>query len=92
MRIVLYAVANLLLGDVLTPYACVGQEEALIRSETVLVLQGLLGCGILEGIEGYHQTTMVGKILTQCETAVGIQVGQYLDVAEEVSIHVGTLD
>ncbi len=34
---------------------------------------------------------MVGKILAQCETAVAVQVGQYLDIAEEVGIHVGTL-
>ena len=89
--VVLDALTYLLLGDVLSPYACVGQEEALSWSETVLVLEGLLGGDILQSIEGYHQTAMVGKILAQCETAVAIQVGQYLDIAEEVGIHVGTL-
>ena len=89
--VVLDALTYLLLGDVLSPYSCVGQEEALSWSETVLVLEGLLGGDILQSIEGYHQTAMVSKILAQCETTVAIQVGQYLDIAEEVGIHVGTL-
>ena len=91
MRIVLHTVANLLLGDVLTPYTSVSKEEALSSSKAILVLQRLLGCRILECIERYHQTTVVGKVLTQCKATVGIQIRQYLDVAEEISIHIGTL-
>ena len=34
---------------------------------------------------------MVGKVLAEGETAVGIQIRQYLDVAEEISIHISTL-
>ena len=91
MRIVLHTVANLLFGDVLTPNTGIGEEETLVGCETVLVLQWLLSCRILEGIEGYHQTAVVGKVLTQSEAAVGIQIRQYLDVAEEISIHIRTL-
>ena len=34
---------------------------------------------------------MVGKVLAEGETAVGIQIRQNLDVAEEISIHISTL-
>lgn len=50
MRIILYAVADFLISNVLSPNTCIGEEEALVRSETILVLQWLLGCSILEGI------------------------------------------
>ena len=50
MRIILYAVADFLISNVLSPNTCIGEEETLVRSETILVLQWLLGCSILEGI------------------------------------------
>ena len=34
---------------------------------------------------------MVGKVLAEGETAVGIQIRQHLDVTEEISIHISTL-
>ena len=50
MRIILYAVADFLISNVLSPNTCIGEEETLARSKTILVLQWLLGCSILEGI------------------------------------------
>ena len=50
MRIILYAVADFFISNVLSPNTCIGEEETLFRSETILVLQWLLGCSILEGI------------------------------------------
>ena len=50
MRIILYAVADFLISNVLSPNTCIGEEETLVRSETILVLQWLLSSSILEGI------------------------------------------
>ena len=44
-----------------------------------------------EGIEGNLQTTMVGEVLAQCQPAVGLEVGQHVDLVEELDTHVGTL-
>ena len=38
MRIILYAVADFLISNVLSPNTCIGEEETLVRSETILVL------------------------------------------------------
>ena len=50
VKIILYAVTDFLISNILSPNTCIGEEETLVRSETILVLQWLLGCSILEGI------------------------------------------
>src|SRR3712207_2371306 len=91
MRITLHSVANLLFGDVLSPNAGISQEETLLGSEAIQILQRLLGHGILERAQGHLQSSVVSQVLTQRETAVGMQARQYLYSVKEVSIHVGTL-
>lgn len=70
VRITLHTVADLLLRDVLSPYACIGDEETLLGSEAVERLQLLGLLHILQGIEGNLQTSVVGEVLTEGEAAV----------------------
>ena len=89
MRVALGAVANLSLGDVASPYACISQEETLVGSESVDNGQRMILSGVFEGCIGYLQTTVVGQVLTQRQATIGIKVGQHLDSREEIGILVG---
>ena len=89
--IILYAVCGFLISNVLSPNTCIGEEETLVRGETILVLQWLLSGSILEGIVETIKPPWSAKVLAEGETAVGIQIRQNLDVAEEISIHISTL-
>ena len=91
MGIALRAAANLLLSDVGSPYARVGDEEALLGSESKELLLLLALGGVLERVERHLEATVVGEVLAQREVAVGVEVGQHLDVAEEVGILLGAL-
>ena len=72
MRIALDTVADLLVSDVLTPDTGVGDEEALVGSESVDGLQRFVGRGMLESIEGDLQTTVISKVLAKGELTVGV--------------------
>ena len=91
MRVVLHALTNLLLGDVLSPYAGIGDEEALVGREAVLHLQRFLRRGVLVSIPCHLQTTVVGEVLAQRQSAVAVQARQHLDGREEAVVEVGAL-
>lgn len=91
VRVNLYAVAYFLLGDIVCPYPRISQEEALSGSEIVLVLQFLALRGVKESIVSHLQSSVVSQVLTQSETTIGVQIGQHLDIGEEIGIHVRTL-
>ena len=91
VRIALRAAANLLLGDVGSPDARIGDEEALLGGEAEELLLLLALGSMLERVEGHLEATVVGEVLAQREVAVGVEVGQHLDVAEEVGILLGAL-
>ena len=90
MWVALYAVADFQLCDVLTPYASISKEETLFWCETILLLELFLCSCILKCIERNHQTSVVCQVLTQSESTIGIQIRQYLDIAEECSILIST--
>ena len=87
VRVALYAFAYFLVADVLSPHVGIGQEESLFGCESVDYTQRFLGSGILKGLEGYHQSAVVGHILAQRQAAVGMQSGQHLYAVVELSHH-----
>ena len=89
--VALHALANLLVADVLAPNVGIGQEEALLGREAVDDGKGSLLRGILEGLEGHHETTVVGHVLAQRERAVGMETGQHLDAVVEGTHHLDAL-
>ena len=89
--VALCAVSDFSIRDVCCPHLRVSDEEALVCSQTVdyrkrIVLRSLLVC-----LVGNHQTSVVSKVLTKSETAVGVQVRQYLDVRIELGVSVSSL-
>ena len=90
VRIALGEIADFLIADIAGPYASVGEEETLFWRETVLCGQRGILRGVLKGLEGDLQTTMVSHVLAEGELAVGLETGQHLDVVEEVAHDMST--
>ena len=84
MRIALGAITDLLFSDVTSPHTSISVEETLICCQTVFLAKRTEFGGILISSISYLQTTVIRQVLTQCQTTIGIQVGQHLDLAEEV--------
>ena len=74
MRVALYPVTYLLVGNVLAPYTGISDKEALVGSKAVLDLEGLVGSSITIGVERYLQAAMVSQILAQCKATVGLSL------------------
>ena len=51
VRVALSTVANLLVGDVGSPYASISDKEALLWSKTMDSLERLLSCSILKALK-----------------------------------------
>ena len=86
VRIALHTTADFSLSDIVCPYACISDEETLFWSKAHNDLALLCLWCLLKSIESHLKATVVSKVLTQCEFTICIEIRQYLDSTEEVSI------
>ena len=81
----LRAVEYLFGADVACPYIGIGEEETLLGCETVFLSHRgvtILLRGILEGVEGDLQASVVGDVLAEREGAVGEHTRGDFDMVE----------
>ena len=75
---------------IVSPNIGISQEEALFGSETVFYLQRSGSGSLLECLVRYLQTSVVGNVLTQRHTTVGMYPRCNFDTVKESNHYIGT--
>ena len=75
VRVALCSVAYFLIGDVACPHSSIGHKESLVCCESLFFCGFIAFCGVLVCCPSYLQSSVVGKVLSECESSVGVKVG-----------------